>query len=62
MSHDRDHDHPVPGAPPRPPQPLESRRKPDRQRSDHPTEIPREPVDPKMHPSRRQWGLRARPA
>jgi hypothetical protein len=52
MSHDRDHDHPSP-LPPREPEPLVSKQTPDRTRCDHPTIVPREPVDPKTHPSRR---------
>jgi hypothetical protein len=52
MSHDRDHDHPEP-LPPREPEPLVSKQKPDRTRCDHPTVVPREPVDPKTHPNRR---------
>jgi hypothetical protein len=61
MSHERDHDHPQP-LPPRELAPLVSKQKPDRIRCDHPTVVPREPVDPKTHPSRRlRLGL-ARPA
>ena len=59
MSHERDHDHPPPAiVPPREPEPLGSNPKPDRQRPEHPTILPREPVDPLPHPSRR---LRAPP-
>ncbi len=73
MAHERDHDRP-PVAPPRPPQsPHSSEPKPDRERCDHPTIVPREPVDPKVHPNRRRVfarpsarrgvaRLRARPA
>jgi hypothetical protein len=51
MAHDRDHDHP-PAPQPRVPQPLSSRLRPDYKRREHPTALPREPVDPKSHPSR----------
>ncbi|HET7728697.1 MAG TPA: hypothetical protein VFK48_01575 [Usitatibacter sp.] len=63
MSHDRDHDHPAPAPAPKPPPvPQESRKCPDRGRSEHPSIVPREPVDPKSHPSRRILAMRARPA
>jgi len=54
MSHERDHDHrPEPAAlPPKEKAPLLSRRKPDSKRREHPTAEPREPVDPRLHPSR----------
>jgi hypothetical protein len=52
MAHDRDRDHPTPAVvPPKSPQPG-SLQKPDRIRAEHPTSVPREPVDPKMHPRR----------
>ena len=54
MSHDRDHDHPPQGLPPKGPPPLASKPKPDRTRQEHPNSIPREPVDPRTHPGRRQ--------
>ena len=63
MSHDRDHDHPAPAPPAPAPVPLHSKDCPDRKRREHPTLVPREPVDPKVHPSRRPFPvLRARPA
>jgi hypothetical protein len=65
MSHDRDHDHPPqPLNPPREPQPIASRQKPDRVRPEHPSALPREPVDPKSHPGRtvRLESCRMRPA
>jgi hypothetical protein len=53
MSHERDHDHPpAPVAIPREPE-LRSRPKPDHRRREHPTVVPREPIDPRTHPSRR---------
>jgi hypothetical protein len=52
MAHDRDHDHPPVVPPPRGPQPLASRQRPDYKRREHPSPLPREPVDPKSHPSR----------
>jgi hypothetical protein len=53
MAHDRDHDHPPLGHPPKAkPQPLVSKPKPDSRRPEHPTAVPREPVDPKSHPGR----------
>ena len=54
MSHDRDHDHPPqPGPlPPKVKAPLLSRRKPDSKAREHPSPAPREPVDPRLHPSR----------
>ena len=67
MAHDRDHDHPPPAPAPAPKPkivpPLVSKTKPDRPRPDHPTLTPREPVDPRPHPSRRVGtvALRARP-
>lgn len=63
MSHDRDHDHHLP-SPPREEPPLPgSEPKPDRERCEHPTIVPREPVDPRSRPSRRgvTARLRARP-
>ena len=65
MSHDKDHDHPQPPVvTPREPEPLGSKPKPDRERREHPTVLPREPVDPRTHPSRRlrRAPLRAYPA
>jgi hypothetical protein len=59
MSHERDHDHPPP-LPPRELPPRVSKQKPDRIRCDHPTVVPREPVDPKTHPSRRLRFARVR--
>lgn len=62
MSHDRDHDHPPVEPPPKEPKPpLESKRCPDRKRREHPGTEPREPVDPRPHPSR-PISARARPA
>jgi hypothetical protein len=60
MAHDRDHDHPLPQPVTIGPreQPLASAPCPDRKRHEHPTVVPRAPVDPKSHPSRR---LEARP-
>ena len=51
MAHDRDHDRP-PVLQPRGPEPLASRLRPDYKRREHPSALPREPVDPKSHPSR----------
>ena len=63
MSHERDREHPQPHVhPPRAPAPPSSEPCPDRKRSEHPTAVPREPVDPRPHPSRRGVVLRARPA
>jgi hypothetical protein len=63
MSHEKDRDHQVPAAqPPREPDPLTSRKTPDRKHPEHPTVVPREPVDPKIHPSRRVIAERLRPA
>lgn len=54
MSHDRDRDH-RPPLPPREEAPAPgSEPKPDRERCEHPAPVPREPVDPKSHPSRRR--------
>jgi len=62
MSHDRDRDHPPPAVvPPKVPAPG-SHQKPDRFRAEHPTPVPREPVDPRSHPSRRIRVREARPA
>jgi len=65
VSHDRDHDHPSPAPAPRevrpPPLPA-SNPKPDRPRAEHPSIVPREPVDPRSHPSRRLRIAGARPA
>jgi hypothetical protein len=63
MSHDRDHDHPPSGVPPKGPPPLVSKPKPDCKRPEHPTAEPLEPVDPRAHPSRRlvMGRLRMRP-
>jgi hypothetical protein len=52
MAHDRDHDHPPVTQPPRTPRPLSSRTRPNNERREHPTDVPREPVDPKSHPAR----------
>jgi hypothetical protein len=52
MAHDRDHDHHQPEPVPREPA-LESTDCPDRKRPEHPTSVPRSPVDPRVHPSRR---------
>ena len=51
MSHDKDRDH-QPATPPREPRPLTQRARPDYKRREHPTPVPREPVDPLAHPSR----------
>ncbi|MGZ5061691.1 MAG: hypothetical protein ACXWG3_16000 [Usitatibacter sp.] len=51
MSHDKDREHPPPPSP-KDPAPLASRPKPDCKRVEHPSAIPREPVDPRTHPSR----------
>ena len=51
MAHDKDHDHP-PVPAPREPRPLSQRVRPDYKRREHPTPVPREPVDPRAHPSR----------
>jgi len=54
MAHERDHDHPPQPAslPPKEKSPLVSRTKPDCKRREHPSVTPREPVDPRLHPSR----------
>ena len=63
MAHDRDHDRHAPAPQPPAPEPLESKDCPDRKRREHPTTVPREPVDPRPHPNRRPTlGLRVRPA
>ena len=62
MAHDRDHDRHGNPPPPKPPTPLESTACPDRKRSEHPTAVPREPVDPKTHPSRRARIFMRRPS
>ena len=60
MAHDRDRDHPPPAeTPPKEPE-LVSRNKPDRIRAENPTPTPREPLDPRSHPSRRAR-IEARP-
>ncbi|HEX5128414.1 MAG TPA: hypothetical protein VFV90_01650, partial [Usitatibacter sp.] len=51
MAHDKDHDHAPPPSP-RAPRPLSERLRPDYKRREHPTSEPREPVDPRAHPSR----------
>jgi len=63
MSHDRDHDHKAPQpVPPREPL-LHSADCPDRKRPEHPAIVPRAPVDPRAHPSRRVHArFGARPA
>ncbi|HET9577469.1 MAG TPA: hypothetical protein VFP44_06550 [Usitatibacter sp.] len=63
MSHDRDHEHRVPGLlPPREP-PLGSTPCPDHKKPEHPTVEPKEPVDPRVHPRRPIHArLGARPA
>jgi hypothetical protein len=50
VAHDRDHDHPP--VPPRDTRPHTNRLRPDYKRREHPTAVPREPIDPKSHPSR----------
>jgi hypothetical protein len=64
VSHERDHDHRPPETlPPRDEPPPGSKQKPDRPHSEHPTVVPREPIDPRTHPSRRLAArLRLRPA
>lgn len=65
MSHERDREHPPqPAPPPHPPKSHgpASEPCPDRKRSEHPTVVPREPVDPRPRPNRRAAALRARPA
>ena len=53
MAHDRDHDHPQPAPGPKGKvRPLVSKAKPDHKRLEHPTGVPREPVDPRAHPGR----------
>jgi hypothetical protein len=52
MPHTRDRDHPHPPQVPPPHEPG-SHPKPDQQRVEHPTPVPRAPVDPRTHPSRR---------
>ena len=53
MAHDRDHDHPPVGLPPKAKAPpLVSKAKPDSTRREHPESVPREPVDPRTHPGR----------
>jgi len=49
MAHDKDHDR-QPVVTPREPRSLSQRLRPDYKRREHP--VPREPVDPKAHPSR----------
>jgi hypothetical protein len=61
VSHERDREHRT-EAPPKEPVPHASEPCPDRKRHEHPTTVPREPVDPRTHPSRRPLALRARPA
>jgi hypothetical protein len=51
MAHDKDHDHP-PVTLPRDVRGLLNRPRPEYKRREHPGGIPREPVDPKSHPSR----------
>ena len=51
MSHARDHDHLTPAEPPPKPVPVASRPRPDRVRVEHPSSLPREPVDPRPHPN-----------
>ena len=66
MSHERDREHPQPQPHPHPAPPKghgpSSEPCPDRKRSEHPTLVPREPVDPRPHPNRRVLAMRARPA
>jgi hypothetical protein len=63
MSHDRDHDHRTPSPPPPREPSLHSTDCPDRKRPEHPTVEPREPLDPRVHPSRRLFArASARPA
>jgi hypothetical protein len=51
MGHERDREHPT-ELPPRETAPDSSKPCPDRKKSEHPNAIPREPVDPKLHPGR----------
>jgi hypothetical protein len=60
MAHERDHDHPPPPTPRQDPAQPSSLPKPDRVHADHPTGVPREPVDPRSHPSRRLSAARPR--
>jgi hypothetical protein len=60
MSHDRDHDHRTPPAPPPREPHLDSTDCPDCKRTQRPTDVPREPVDPRPHPSRRMVARAAR--
>ena len=64
MSHERDREHPPQPAPAPAPKAHgpASEPCPDRKRPEHPTVVPREPVDPRPHPNRRGIPLRARPA
>ena len=53
MPHDRDHDDASPvSLPPRDKPVTVSRPKPDSGKHEHPAPEPREPVDPKIHPTR----------
>ena len=63
MSHERDRERPQPHPYPAPPREhsRSSEPCPDRKRSEHPSIVPREPVDPRPHPSRRGVALGARP-
>ena len=58
MSHEKDREHP-PEPPPKPAPAPTSKTMPDRKYSEHPSPVPREPIDPRQHPSKR---IRARPA
>ena len=51
MAHDKDHDR-QPVVSPREPRAGSQRLRPDYKRREHPTAVPREPVDPRAHPSR----------
>ena len=52
MSHEKDYDR-QPAGSPREPRALTERLRPDYKRREHPSPAPREPVDPRAHPSRR---------
>jgi hypothetical protein len=62
MSHEKDRDHAPSPHPPKEPESLVSRKKPDCGVPEHPSPQPREPVDPKPHPNRALAISRARPA
>lgn len=53
MTHDRDHDRDSPvSLPPREKPVTVSRPKPDAEKDENPAAEPREPADPKVHPTR----------